>query len=195
MSWPSFNWRDLGRRHYCRQLQDMSTPLKRAQQSVAISLRSAGYTIDAVADPSFINFETPSSATSSFSPSSYNSYASRATFHTPISSTGSTSCSSTNEVYHPWTAKPNATSLVTDTPCTSPSESQGPMEPPSPRTFCPFCKSPFTGVNRNSNLGRHIRTAHRKGPRLLCSAPNCGKSFQRSDYLKQHYKKIHNIER
>ena len=183
------NWRDLLlRKHYIRHVQQMSTSLEIAQQSVITSPRLAGRSVDAVADPSSINFRTPSSATSSFSSTSYSPFATPATFHTPISSTSSTSYSSTHEVHPPWTARPNVTSLFTDTPSTSPSESQGHMEPPSPRSFCPSCGTVFKGSkgNRDSNLRRHMRTVHHTGQRLICN--DCGKRFQRSDYLKQHYK-------
>ena len=37
-----------------------------------------------------------------------------------------------------------------------------------------------------------MRTVHHQGPRLVCKV--CGKRFQRSDYLKKHYKKAHNVE-
>ena len=47
--------------------------------------------------------------------------------------------------------------------------------------------------HRKSNLARHIRTEHKDAPRVLCPEADCDKSFKRSDALRKHQKKEHDM--
>ena len=70
------------------------------------------------------------------------------------------------------------------------------MESSSRETVCPSgCGTVFKGSlgNRISNLQRHMKSVHRQGPPLVCMVENCGKTYQRSDYLTKHYRKAHNF--
>ena len=192
---PPFPWRDLERANSIYRIQRISSQLQSRPQSVPMSLTPADNTIIAEAFDSPDDCETSSSATSSFSTGSFNCIAPRATFQTPASSFSSLSHGSTSGISLPWTGVSTTTSSIADTSCTSPSKSQGHMNPPD-KTICHICGRGFKGKlgHRISNLNRHMRSVHYQGPSLNCTVPNCGRSFQRSDYLKKHYKSAHNIE-
>ena len=61
---------------------------------------------------------------------------------------------------------------------------------------CPFpkCKRSFGGGQRcrMGNVRRHFVSAH-KNERQPCPAPGCGKSYARSDTLRDHQRKHHGL--
>ena len=58
---------------------------------------------------------------------------------------------------------------------------------------CEFCGQVFTGKPRDqkTNLKRHIKNSHDREFEHICPEPNCGRAFNRSDYLNNHLRKHH----
>lgn len=175
MSWPSITCRDLGRRNCIAYVQLISAQLERPPQSAVTSLDSAGYIISPVTIPQSGDYESRSSPISGLSSASYDSLVSRATFPIPTSLFSSVGDGSAIGV--------------------TPFKSQSLRNPPV-KTICQICNTAFSGSpgNRKLNYNRHKRSVHHEGLSLECLVPNCGKSFKRSDYLKTHYRNVHNIE-
>ena len=163
-----------------------------AQGLVLTSPTPAGYIINTVIPSSPIDWGTPASVAASFESNSYDSFTSRATSR--ISSLGHGSISGSGLS---WTAGSTPASSIMETP-SAPAFELGNSIDRLSKSFCPLCHFEFKGNhgNRTSNLKRHIRTVHRQGRRLPCKHPGCQNPgpFQRSDYLKKHYKNAHNID-
>lgn len=60
---------------------------------------------------------------------------------------------------------------------------------------CSICNTPFTGHFRDqhTNLKRHMRNIHGTRLPLVCTEPQCNKTYQRSDNLRKHRSVVHGL--
>ena len=136
-------------------------------------------------------YAEPPSATSDMSASSGSTLASKSTPVTPAST--NTSSQSTLQ-----TSSSNSSS-PSNTPSSLSSLGQLQRYTGATAQFvtrCYICDQPFRGTlqNRMCNVRRHLRHTHHQGEQMACSEPGCDKTFGRSDNLRIHRQKAHNID-
>lgn len=194
---PQPNWRKPWQASHVDHVESVSIQLGGIRRSLILNcLTSAGYRIQAPAELSLVECETPLSASSTESPSTCKSFVSSIDSSTLVSPASSLS-------QHDVEMDSAAANSVIPCPLRR-SQSLTPMKQPDaslppPKkiaTYCSSCNAEFKGSyqNRTSNLRRHLKTVHRLGQPLCCAEPGCGKICGRSDNLRKHRRSVHNIE-
>lgn len=170
----------------------LATSRKLYSKNVPLNPRPRLNTGVLIANQQCSRHELPSSARSDCSSNSINS------FNTPITPSTFPSSSGSPSNDHNFLFTPENSPLNSPVELPAPGSSSF-LPPPAAKNTslcCTICNTPFSGSEQNqaTNLRRHRRTMHEQRCELPCPEVDCGKTFTRSDNLKNHRWQVHGLD-